>query len=96
MICSRSELQKIIKRTIEQATPEEKRRLREALLESLGGNRCGICGDEKRTLLFDVWSKTFFCFQCIGSKPALPVFYRAITPSDVEFLKELKVVWETT
>jgi len=96
MTCSVSELLELIKRTVAQASPEEKRQPRQALLESLGGNRCGICGDEKRTLLFDVWSKTFFCFQCIGSKPTPPVFYRAITPSDVEFLKELKVVWETT
>src|SRR5436853_198623 len=36
MICSRSELLEIIKRTIEQATPEEKRQLREALC----GSRC--------------------------------------------------------
>jgi hypothetical protein len=96
VICSRQELFEAIKKTLAQSTAEEKRQLREALLESLGGNRCGICGDEKRTLLFDVWSKTFFCFQCIGSRSAPPVFCRAITPSDVEFLKELKVVWETT
>ena len=96
VIGSRSELLEAMKKTLEQTTPGEKQQMRDVLLAGLGGIRCDICGDEKRTLLLDVWTKTFFCFQCVGSRTSPPIFYRAITPSDVEFLKELKVLWETT
>src|SRR5207244_10742760 len=64
MICSRSELLEIIKRTIEQATPEEKRQLREALC----GSRCELCGRRRLTLLLDTTSGRFQCFQCVGSR----------------------------
>lgn len=95
MIATTQQMLKTINKTLAQATPEENRQLREALLESLCGSRCDICGDEKRTLLLDSHTKTLFCFQCIGRHKTPPVFRRAITDSDVTFLKELKVVWET-
>ncbi|PYU27319.1 MAG: hypothetical protein DMG32_07595 [Acidobacteria bacterium] len=93
MICSRSELLEIIKRTIEQATPEEKRQLREALC----GSRCELCGRRRLTLLLDTTSGRFQCFQCVGSTAAAAVFVREpgdISETDRNWLAELKVSWD--
>jgi hypothetical protein len=93
MICSRSELLEIIKRTIEQATPEEKRQLREALC----GNRCELGGRRRLTLLLDTTSGLLQCHQCVGSANAKAVFVREpgdLSEADRASLGELKVSWE--
>jgi hypothetical protein len=92
MTCSVSELLEIIKRTIEQATPEEKRELREALC----GSRCEICGRHRLTLLLNTTSGRFQCFQCVGSAKAAAVFVREpgdLSEADRQFLAELKIAW---
>ena len=92
MICPRSEFLEIIKRTIEQATPDDKRLLREALC----GNRCELCGRRRLTLLLDTTSGRFQCFQCVGSAKAKAVFVREpgdLSDEDWAFLAELKVAW---
>jgi hypothetical protein len=53
MIGTRQELFEAIKKTLALATPEAKRQIRDALLEGLGGNRCQVCGEERRTLIHD-------------------------------------------
>lgn len=92
MICSISELLELIKGTIEQATPEEKRQLREALC----GSACEICGRRRLTLLLDTTSGLLQCFQCVGSARAKAVFVREpgdLSAEDRQFLTELKIAW---
>src|SRR2546425_998706 len=74
MICTRQELFEAIKKTLAQATPQEKRQIRDALLEGLHGNRCGICGRLRMTLLFNTVSGTLQCFQCTGKDGSEPVW----------------------
>jgi hypothetical protein len=93
MICSRSELLEIIKRTVEQATPEEKRQLREAVC----GSRCELCGRRRLTLLLDTASGLLQCHQCVGSAKAKAVFVREpgdLSNEDRRFLAELKIAWK--
>lgn len=92
MICSVSELLELTKRTIAQASPDEKRQLREALC----GNACEICGRRRLTLLLDTESGLLQCFQCVGSAKAKAVFVREpgdLSDEDQHFLAELKVAW---
>jgi hypothetical protein len=92
MICSRSELLEILRRTIEQATPEEKRELREALC----GGRCELCGRRRLTLILDTTSGLLQCHQCVGSAKAKAVFVREhgdLSEADRQFLAELKIAW---
>jgi len=49
MIGTRHQLFQAILATLAQATPEQKRQLREALCE----NRCEVCGESRRTFIHD-------------------------------------------
>jgi hypothetical protein len=92
MICSRSDLLQLIKRTLEQATPEERQQLREALC----GNRCELCGRRRLTLILDTTSGLLQCHQCVGSVKAKAVFVREpgdLSEADRQFLAELKIAW---
>jgi len=92
VICPVSESLEIIKRTIQHASPDEKRQLREAVC----GNACELCGRRRLTLILDTASGRFQCFQCLGSATAAPVFVREpgdLSDEDQHFLAELKIVW---
>lgn len=90
MICSVSELLETIKRTIERATPEEKRQLREALC----GSRCELCGRRRLMPLLDTTSGLLQFHQSVGSAKAKAVFVREpgdLSEVDRQFLAELKI-----
>jgi hypothetical protein len=92
VICSVSELLELTKRTIAQASPDEKRQLREALC----GSACEICGRPRLTLILDTTSGRFQFFQCVGSAKAKAVFVREpgdLSEADRQFLAELKIAW---
>jgi hypothetical protein len=96
MICTRQELLEAIKKTLEQATPEEKQQMRDALLECLGGDRCSICGRRRMTLLLDTTSGRLQCFQCGGRVGSAPVIVREpgdLTNEDWHFLRSMGVLW---
>jgi hypothetical protein len=96
VIATRQELLQAIIKTLERATPEEKRQIRDALLESLCGNRCGVCGRRRMTLLLNTVSGTLQCFQCSGKDGAQPVWVREpgdLSREDWNFLRSVGVLW---
>jgi hypothetical protein len=97
MICTRQELFEAIRKTLAEPTPEQRQELRQALLESLCGNRCQVCGEERRTLIHDNKSGNIFCFSCIGKPKCQPCISREraeLTRFDREWLHELRVAWD--
>ena len=96
MICTRHELLEAIKKTLAQATPEEKQQLRNALLEALDGSRCDICHESKPSLIFIPRSGRYQCFDCTGRACAEPLIVRepdALTKEDKIFLRSIGVLW---
>jgi hypothetical protein len=92
MICTRQELFEAIKKTLAEATSEEKQQLRYALLEGLCGNRCGICGRRRMTLLLNTVSGTLQCFQC-RAEPVWVCEPKDLSKEDWDFLRSVGVLW---
>jgi hypothetical protein len=93
MLGTRHQLFQAILTTLARATPAEKRQLREALC----GNRCQVCGEERRTLIHDNKTGNIFCFSCIGKpkcQPCISRERRELTRFDKEWLHELRVAWD--
>jgi hypothetical protein len=89
MICSRHELLEVINHTVVNATPQEKRVLRDVLLEKLSIKRCELCHEPKRTLLISTDTQISFCIDCIGLPKAPPVIVREAGDLEILFADDV-------